>query len=512
MIRVSRTRRAVRALVLVLVCRLAAEGRLALAATYCVAPSGSDSNPGTEAQPWKTLPKASASVRPGDTVRIRAGEYFVGPTWRVSRAGTAESPITYRAFGDGEVRITGSSLLAPGKWTHLKGAIYSVPIDQPVLAVFRGAYALHGPGDRAKIFSVDDMIPNSFYVSAKTLYVWLEDGSDPKDSAMRAAPGHVVSLYDCHYTVFDGLTVAYGFNGIKDQGKATHHVVIRNCVIRSIASQGIQPVAKDCIIERNLFQKIGSNKFEHGIYGSQPGTIIRGNVFEEIGGAGIHQFHQGDPPAGGGCEFSGNVFRKPRKMTMRPGSSGRNPYYVDIIAWGQGSNRIYNNVFYGEGKRGGISLNSTGNHVYHNTFLGSANGIEFHAGKTGNQVINNIFQDAARSFLVWPTKALPQTLDCNLYYNASGSPRWERSGVAYRTFSAYQQAAGEAHSRQTDPGLVGAADARLRAGSPAIDAGVTLSEVSADFDGVARPQGAACDIGAYEYKGAASPAVPVRPK
>jgi len=235
-------------------------------------------------------------------------------------------------------------------------------------------------------------------------------------------------------------------------------------------------------------------------------------VFEEITGAGIHQFHQGDPPAGGGCEFSGNLFRKPRKMTTRPDSSGRTPYYVDIIAWGQGNNRIYNNVFYGEGKRGGISLNSAGNHVYHNTFLGSAYGVEFHVGKTGNRVINNIFQDAPRSLFIWPAKALPQTLDYNLCYNASGPLRWERSGVAYQTFVAYQQAAGEAHSRYADPGLVGAADARLRAGSPAIDAGVTLSEVPADFDGVTRPQGPACDIGAYEYKRAATPAAPVRPK
>jgi len=34
----------------------------------------------------------------------------------------------------------------------------------------------------------------------KTLYVWLEGGADPKQATMRAAPGHVVSLYDCHHT------------------------------------------------------------------------------------------------------------------------------------------------------------------------------------------------------------------------------------------------------------------------------------------------------------------------
>jgi hypothetical protein len=469
------------------------------AATYVVATNGNDSNPGTEAQPWKTLSKASASIRPGDTVRIRGGEYFVGPTWRISRAGTAESPITYRAFGNGEVRISGSSLLPPGEWTHVKGAIYSSPINQQVLAVFRNAYPLHNPGERAKIFSVDDMIPNSFYVFGSTLYVWLEDGSDPRNSTIRAAPGHVISLYDCHHTAFDGLTVEYGFNGIKNQGKTTHDIVIRNCVIRSISSQGIQPVAANCIIENNLFQKIGSNKFEHGIYGSQPGTIIRHNVFEEIAGAGIHQYRQGEPPAGGNCEFNGNVFRKPRRMTVRSSPSGGS-YYVDIIAWGQGGNRIYNNVFYGEGKRGGISLNSSDNGIYNNTFVGSTYAVGFYKGKTGNRVLNNIVQDATVSFFVWPANSLPQTVDYNLYHSATGAARWERDGLAYQAFAAYQQASGETHSLCTEAKLADPTDAHLQLGSPAIDAGVALKEVPTDFDGVARPQGAAYDLGAFEYR------------
>jgi len=38
----------------------------------------------------------------------------------------------------------------------------------------------------------------------------------------------------------------------------------------------------------------------------------------------------------------------------------------------------------------------------------------------------------------------------------------------------------------------------LKAGSAAIDAGTTLSEVTTDFDGLTRPQGAAYDIGAHE--------------
>lgn len=53
----------------------------------------------------------------------------------------------------------------------------------------------------------------------------------------------------------------------------------------------------------------------------------------------------------------------------------------------------------------------------------------------------------------------------------------------------------------TDPTLVNpvAFDFQLQAGSPAIDAGVTLSYVTNDFLGVTRPQGAAYDIGAFEF-------------
>jgi hypothetical protein len=45
-----------------------------------------------------------------------------------------------------------------------------------------------------------------------------------------------------------------------------------------------------------------------------------------------------------------------------------------------------------------------------------------------------------------------------------------------------------------------ASDFHLKAGSPAIDAGQTLTSVKTDFDGNSRPQGARSDAGAYESK------------
>ena len=311
---------------------LAAPAPFAAADTYFVAPHGDDSHAGTESQPWKTLRKAAAAVQPGDTVRIKAGDYFVGPTWIVNRAGTAESPITYRAFGDGEVRITGSSLLPPEKWTHVKGGIYSTPIDQPVMAVFQNAYPLHSPGDRAKIFSVDDMIPK-----------WTH----------RLGPGWQSDLQQ----------------RLLRRGKAGRD----------------QP---------ELDRQLGLPQHVRGL-----------RVCRRI------------PPGQGG---------EPCAEQHRPGCREVLPRLA-----GQGS-----------------------------------------------------ASDARQQPLLQPTAA----------------PRWERDGVAYPTFAGYQQAADETHSRYADPKLAGPADAHLQPGSPAIEAGARQKEVTVDIEGFARPQGAACDIGAYEFK------------
>jgi parallel beta-helix repeat protein len=69
----------------------------ASAATYYVATNGSDSNPGTESYPWRTIQKAANMMLPGDTVLIRQGIYQEKVTPMVS--GTEGRYITYRNYG-----------------------------------------------------------------------------------------------------------------------------------------------------------------------------------------------------------------------------------------------------------------------------------------------------------------------------------------------------------------------------------------------------------------------------
>lgn len=75
---------------------------LAGAADYYVATTGSDRNPGSEAQPFATIRQAASITQPGDNVIIRGGTYRQGVT--VTRSGTAAAWITFSAY-PGEVPV-----------------------------------------------------------------------------------------------------------------------------------------------------------------------------------------------------------------------------------------------------------------------------------------------------------------------------------------------------------------------------------------------------------------------
>jgi hypothetical protein len=86
MLRLKRTLSACM-LVSVLVSTIAAQ-----AATYYVATTGSNGNPGTEKQPWRTVAKAVDTMVAGDTTYVKGGTYNEGII-SFKRSGTATAPI-----------------------------------------------------------------------------------------------------------------------------------------------------------------------------------------------------------------------------------------------------------------------------------------------------------------------------------------------------------------------------------------------------------------------------------
>ena len=83
-------------------------GSFASGTTYYVSPTGSDTDPGTESQPWKTIQKAADTLSAGDTVYIKAGTYQerVVP----QNSGSAGIYITYSAYSGDTVTIDGETV------------------------------------------------------------------------------------------------------------------------------------------------------------------------------------------------------------------------------------------------------------------------------------------------------------------------------------------------------------------------------------------------------------------
>ena len=82
----------------------------AFAATYYVATTGADSNPGTSSQPWRTIQKAADTLFPGDIVVVLSGVYH--ERVQITTSGRSGQEITYKVNGTDEVWCDGFTLSA----------------------------------------------------------------------------------------------------------------------------------------------------------------------------------------------------------------------------------------------------------------------------------------------------------------------------------------------------------------------------------------------------------------
>ena len=94
-----------------------------------VSPTGSNGGSGTEASPYQTLEKARAVIRSmnarhalpkgGVTVTMRGGDYPRDTSFELTQqdSGTADSPITYRAYPGEDVRLQGGQELNGNSFT-----------------------------------------------------------------------------------------------------------------------------------------------------------------------------------------------------------------------------------------------------------------------------------------------------------------------------------------------------------------------------------------------------------
>lgn len=196
-------------------------------------------------------------------------------------------------------------------------------------------------------------------------------------------------------------------------------------------------------------------------------------------------------------------------------SCGRNlttPKYHDHgIYVSSGDNGIVRNCIFHDNKSGwciqlypgGVGNLLTNWKILNNTFAdncattGKKGQIITWCNLTNLDISNNISYDPDTGFISWQDGGTNYvysnvTVRKNLIYNGIAHAYSLQSGITETD-----------NITNTDPLFTDTAnhDYRLQSGSQARDAGLTLSDVTDDIDGVSRPKGSAYDIGAYEYEG-----------
>lgn len=278
-----------------------------------------------------------------------------------------------------------------------------------------------------------------------------------------------VYLYNRSYIVLRRLV--FDCAGLADQigvfiDDASHHIRLEDCEVKNAPMDGIYIDASahhNEMINMAIHHN-GTTDFDHGIYIRGASNLVESSEIYQNAGWGVHVFKQG-----GTGVANYNIVRNNRiHDNARIGARG-----VGIILSSGNGNLAYNNLIWGN--TGGIQIaygTPTGTEVCNNTIYANRNyGIRIYSDGTDSIVKNNILYEN-------------ETWAYGAQFSDSGTGTQSSNNLI-----------------GIDPMFVDvpARDFHLQAGSPAIDQGVPVSIVTTDFDGTPRPQGAAVDIGAFEY-------------
>lgn len=341
-------------------------------------------------------------------------------------------------------------------------------------------------------------------------------GTSSAPIVLEAYPGETPAITSDNESTPDGINLegaswmtVQGFN-VSNRSRAgiravtCEHVTIRDNTTDGNFKWGIfTGFCDDLLIEDNV---TSNSVDEHGIYVSNSGDrpTIRGNVTFGNNDCGIQL--NGDASEGGDGIISDAVIEGNIIHDNNLGTGGS-----AINMDGVQDSLIANNLLY-DNHSSGISLfqddgggPSSGNRVLNNTVLVASDGrwaLNIQDGAVDNTAENNILWNyhSYRGSLDISEDSLP---GFHSDHNAVMDRFTTDDGDSILTLAEWQQQTGQdAHSFVTTPDalFVDVADDnyQLSPSSPAVDAGTTLQDVTADIVGVTRPQGPAYDIGAYE--------------
>jgi parallel beta-helix repeat protein len=322
-------------------------------------------------------------------------------------------------------------------------------------------------------------------------------------SDISAARPHGINLEGASYMTVKGFRVD-GRTRAGIRAVLCQHVTIRNNRLDANGYWGILTgFCDDLLIENNV---ASNSVVEHGIYVSNSGDrpTIRGNTIFGNHANGIHMNGDFDSQPGDGIISQALV---ENNVIFGNGAGGGSGINMDGVQ----DSLVRNNLLY-DNHASGISLYridgggpSTGNRVLNNTVRVAVDGrwaLNVQDASSGNTVRNNILLNLhpSRGTIDICAACLPGfTSNRNVVKD-----RFVIEDGAFITLAEWRTTTGQdLNSFVAVAGVLfenaASADYRLRATSPAVDAGETRVDVPSDIVGTLRPQGAGFDIGAYEF-------------
>jgi hypothetical protein len=457
------------------------------ATTYYVKNGGNDGAAGTsDGTAWATIAKVNATISGGDIVLFKRGD-----TWRNEpihpAAGSSGAYTTYGAYSTGEKPKILGSLTANSGWTNLGSNIwqitgwtvdvgnvifnneascgYKVMSASPTLDT-QGKFWYDYVNDRVRMYSTSD--PATYYSNIE--FALSKDAIHTDLSAT--------------YVIYEDLDFRYW----------------GQCVMQNAPSYTkYQRLNISYIGGGDAAQMNGSGwygtRWGNGIQaweGDGHDITIEGNRVDQVYDAGISSqgAGQGDLYTAYNMWIRNNIVTKCEynfEFWLRPAGSSVHDIYVE------------HNTFAYAGDGWGHNQRPDGNSGEHIAM------IQFTASISNIYIRNNIFYLADLTLILWdyPSPLQDMHLDYNLYYNASNYVGiWiGYADTYYATFAEFQTYYNvETNGVGADPLFVDPTNNNfhLQEGSPAIGAGLTVSGVTTDYDGVAYE--ATPSIGALEYE------------
>jgi parallel beta-helix repeat protein len=459
-----RLRLAVRAVAPALL--LTALGSAAHAQTFYVdAVNGSCSNAGagTEAQPYCSIAAAlAAHSGPGVTIVVKPGIYREQVT--IPASGASGSPFVITASGpgvviDGADNYANTALWVPAGGTTFVAASVAWTAKQVTVDGARLVPTTNTPAT---------MPVNSFlWVSGQGLYVNLGGANPGSRQTLVGHRNYGFNIFTKSFVTMSGFEIArtqdrgiYMQNGCTDLVVSNNKVSFANSYgIQSVNGQrltitgntvsdcnfhgiGLTAGASACVVSNNeSFRNAKPDtRVANGIY-------LYGAIGNTISGNRLHDNQDT------GLQFSGAA----------------------------NNNVSFNNRSWKNGDHGYDHLASTGvvhiNDLAYGNFL---DGFSFEGDASGGQVRSCIAVNNGE-FDLWvdANSSVGFVSDYNLFWNSTAQAPIKFGATSYATLAAYQGASNQdAHSKQADPKFTNAAaaDFRLMAGSPAIDAGSSSAQ------------------------------------